>query len=83
MCLSCGDGISQALERIMGQRPSTVVPVSDLQESGQHEELPMTNSVTTTTQYIPMGCCPSCEGSNLNHESGCVTCMECGWSECG
>ena len=87
--LSCGDGISQALERIMGKRPSTVIPVSDLQESGQHEELPMTssvttpNSVTTTTQYIPMGCCPSCEGSNLNHESGCVTCMECGWSECG
>ena len=81
--LSCGDGISQALERIMGQRPSIVIPVSDLQESGQHEELPMTNSVTTTTQYIPMGCCPSCEGSNLNHESGCITCMECGWSECG
>ena len=81
--LSCGDGISQALERIMGKRPSTVIPVSDLQESGQHEELPMTNRVTTTTQYIPMGCCPSCEGSNLNHESGCITCMECGWSECG
>ena len=87
--LSCGDGISQALERIMGKRPSTVIPVSDLQESGQHEPLPFdanrldTDKSCDTVDFKPMGCCPSCEGSNLNHESGCVTCMECGWSECG
>lgn len=27
--------------------------------------------------------CPNCEGSNIRNESGCLTCMDCGWSKCG
>jgi ribonucleoside-diphosphate reductase alpha chain len=27
--------------------------------------------------------CQTCKGSNLVRNSGCVTCMDCGWSKCG
>lgn len=27
--------------------------------------------------------CTTCKGSNLVRNSGCVTCMDCGWSKCG
>jgi len=26
--------------------------------------------------------CPVCGSTNLKHEGGCVTCVDCGWSEC-
>lgn len=26
--------------------------------------------------------CPECGSKNLVHESGCVVCMDCGWSPC-
>lgn len=27
--------------------------------------------------------CPNCHSTNLKNETGCVTCLECGWSKCG
>lgn len=27
--------------------------------------------------------CPKCHGYNIQHASGCPTCMDCGWSKCG
>lgn len=27
--------------------------------------------------------CPTCHGTNLRNESGCLTCNDCGWSKCG
>lgn len=45
---------------------------------------------TLSKNYIPDGTkstqektCPTCTSTNLSYQSGCVTCMNCGWSLCG
>jgi ribonucleoside-diphosphate reductase alpha chain len=68
--LSCADAIAKALEHYINTNEATS------QESLQEGlELKVTN------EPIMRGSCPDC-GGIVEHESGCLICKQCGYSEC-
>lgn len=72
---SCPDAIAKALESIIKTAPS----------DGAIDVTPVT--ATNGVAMTPAGTlhakfCPEC-GSSLEHEGGCVSCRNCGYSKCG
>ena len=79
---SCPDAIAKALEKVL-----------KVSQSGGHEPVPAPISAAAKTAPIPRPgmtpaeaklakFCPEC-GAELEHEGGCVTCRDCGYSKCG
>lgn len=75
--LSCPDAIAQVLELY-------------LKQNSDHETSPQVSSLSLEARvehddfmptYFSSEVCPDC-GSNMIEESGCATCVECGFSRC-
>lgn len=68
-----------------GQRSSTSCPpvcADETMEAKEFELLPGTITVKDCKPEVHrLGVCPEC-GADLAHESGCLSCYECGWSKC-
>lgn len=75
-CTSCPDAIAKTIERVYKQQiqlghwaePQPEPPVCKVSPE---------NSVAGQMKF-----CPEC-GAKMEHESGCVTCRNCGFSKCG
>ena len=70
---SCPDAIARSLEKVL-QSPSADLPAPV-------DPIPAPASGMTPAQAKLAKFCPEC-GSRLEHEGGCVTCRECGYSKC-
>ncbi|NCB62568.1 MAG: vitamin B12-dependent ribonucleotide reductase [Clostridia bacterium] len=78
---SCPDAIAKAIEKVMKASKSGggAVPVSEMKKvrTPAARRSDMTPAEAKLARY-----CPEC-GSPLEHEGGCVTCRNCGYSKCG
>ncbi len=79
-CTSCPDAIARVLKRVadmvfaqedMQPAPLPLVPVQAV--------MPAAPEIPLADQYAKF--CPEC-GSKLEHEGGCVSCRNCGYSKC-
>ena len=70
---SCPDAIARSLEKVL-QSPSADLPAPV-------DPIPAPVPGMTPAQAKLAKFCPEC-GSRLEHEGGCVTCRECGYSKC-
>ena len=72
---SCPDAIAKALEKVLKA-------TEHVDEAELPKEIPAAMAAMTPAQAKLAKYCPEC-GSKLEHEGGCVTCRNCGYSKCG
>ena len=77
---SCPDAIAKAIEKVMqasktNQSPPWPPPMGAGRQGRRAPD--MTPAESKLAKY-----CPEC-GAQLEHEGGCVTCRNCGYSKCG
>ena len=72
---SCPDAIAKALEKVLKA-------TEHADEAELPKEIPAAMAAMTPAQAKLAKYCPEC-GSKLEHEGGCVTCRNCGYSKCG
>lgn len=72
-CTSCPDAIARVIQKVMDIRGMTPEDISRQISSVE-------NKAEETTQN-GFRFCPEC-GEKLEHEGGCVTCRNCGYSKC-
>ena len=80
---SCPDAIAKALEKVLkvsqqgggGPAPAPISAASKTATPVPHPD--MTPAEAKLAKF-----CPEC-GARLEHEGGCVTCRDCGYSKCG
>ena len=82
---SCPDAIAKAIEKVIkathdGGKPQPMVP-SPSRVPVPHAKGPVSPGMTPAEAKLAKFC-PEC-GSKLEHEGGCVTCRNCGYSKCG
>lgn len=73
---SCPDAIAKAIAKVVKQSAKVAVPAAPVPTKTQPK------SEVTPAQMKHAKFCPEC-GSALEHEGGCVTCRDCGYSKCG
>lgn len=89
---SCPDAIAKAIEKVMKTAqtnaplppcpaPVHAAPVAAQPGVPQGARGPVTPDMTPAEAKLAKFC-PEC-GSPLEHEGGCVTCRDCGYSKCG
>ncbi|MEG1858346.1 MAG: TSCPD domain-containing protein, partial [Pseudoflavonifractor sp.] len=71
---SCPDAIAKAIERVVKVSKDGAVPSAAAVQPIQPD---MTPAEAKLAKF-----CPEC-GAPLEHEGGCVTCRNCGYSKCG
>lgn len=76
--LSCPDAIGRALEKYDEKEIQKNFNL-DIEVEDEKEKPQINNKVET---YTNDSACPEC-GHELEHEGGCSTCRNCGWSHCG
>lgn len=74
LILSCPDAIALVLERYLKGRTGEL--------EVQTEPNVTVSATAAATSEGGIGVCPDC-GGDLKHESGCETCISCGFSRCG
>ncbi len=79
---SCPDAIAKAIEKVMKASQKNDIPPCPppMGETAKPVSIPrpgMTPAEAKLARY-----CPEC-GALLEHEGGCVTCRDCGYSKCG
>lgn len=72
---SCPDAIAKAIKKYQEQVLGGFQPQLPFKAKGGNAR----EEAATASEGVP---CPEC-GHPLNHESGCVTCISCGYSKCG
>ena len=72
---SCPDAIARSLEKVLKASQAGTLP-APLEPSAPPAPGDMTPAQAKLAKF-----CPEC-GSRLEHEGGCVTCRECGYSKC-
>ena len=77
---SCPDAIAKAISKVMkasksGEGPAPMEAPAPKPKAGPQPD--MTPAEAKLARF-----CPEC-GSALEHEGGCVTCRDCGYSKCG
>lgn len=80
---SCPDAIAKALEKVLkvsqqGGGCPAPAPISAASETAT----PVPHPDMTPAEAKLAKFCPEC-GARLEHEGGCVTCRDCGYSKCG
>ena len=76
--LSCPDAIGRMLEQAK-EEYNSLKDDSDNKEPSVSDGFPLFIPDSSALKFAKN--CPEC-GSPLEHEGGCVTCRECGWSKC-
>ena len=84
---SCPDAIAKALEKVHkaakdGTLPAPMGSVTTTAPAASAPQKAPVMADMTPAQAKLAKFCPEC-GSRLEHEGGCVTCRECGYSKCG
>ena len=84
---SCPDAIAKALEKVHkaakdGTLPAPMGSVTTTAPAPSAPQKAPVMADMTPAQARLAKFCPEC-GSRLEHEGGCVTCRECGYSKCG
>ena len=77
---SCPDAIAKAIEKVMQASKTNQIPPCPPPMGAGRKGRPapdMTPAESKLAKY-----CPEC-GAQLEHEGGCVTCRNCGYSQCG
>ena len=77
---SCPDAIAKAIEKVMQASKTNQIPPCPPPLGAGRKGRPapdMTPAESKLAKY-----CPEC-GAQLEHEGGCVTCRNCGYSKCG
>jgi len=77
---SCPDAIAKAIEKVMQASKTNQIPPCPPPMGAGRKGRPapdMTPAESKLAKY-----CPEC-GAQLEHEGGCVTCRNCGYSKCG
>ena len=77
---SCPDAIAKAIEKVMQASKTNQIPPCPRPMGAGRKGRPapdMTPAESKLAKY-----CPEC-GAQLEHEGGCVTCRNCGYSKCG
>ena len=77
---SCPDAIAKAIEKVMQASKTNQIPPCPPPMGAGQKGRPapdMTPAESKLAKY-----CPEC-GAQLEHEGGCVTCRNCGYSKCG
>lgn len=77
---SCPDAIAKAIEKVVKKAKGESVPrepVAPIAPPAGEPNPDLTPAEAKLAKY-----CPEC-GSPLEHEGGCVTCRNCGYSKCG
>lgn len=77
---SCPDAIAKAIEKVVKKAKGESVPrepVAPIAPPSGKPNPDLTPAEAKLAKY-----CPEC-GSPLEHEGGCVTCRNCGYSKCG
>ena len=80
---SCPDAIAKALEKVLkvsqqGGGCPAPAPISAASKTAT----PVPHPDMTPAEAKLAKFCPEC-GARLEHEGGCVTCRDCGYSKCG
>ena len=84
---SCPDAIAKALEKVHkaakdGTLPAPMGSITTTAPAPSATQKAPVMADMTPAQAKLAKFCPEC-GSRLEHEGGCVTCRECGYSKCG
>lgn len=92
--LSCPDAIGRMIEEAARRLKDTkhdeescascCPSVCDDEPVEMKDPEPLAGTVVVkdnVAEVHPLGVCPEC-GADLAHESGCLSCYECGWSKC-
>lgn len=72
---SCPDAIAKTIEKVMEASKTGVNGIAAIESTAR--KVVSKEQDKKTAKY-----CPEC-GSQLEHEGGCVTCRNCGYSKCG
>ena len=76
---SCPDAIAKAIEKVIGEgKPAPNAPAATACKVARVSKAPE----FAPAEVLHAKYCPEC-GSKLEHEGGCVTCRNCGYSKCG
>ena len=81
--MSCPDAIAKSLEKVLqvsknGNHETVPAPISAAAKAAA----PIPHPGMTPAEAKLAKFCPEC-GAKLEHEGGCVTCRDCGYSKCG
>lgn len=79
---SCPDAIAKAIEKVMKASQKNDIPPCPPPMNGTGKAAAVPHPGMTPAEAKLARYCPEC-GSLLEHEGGCVTCRECGYSKCG
>ena len=79
---SCPDAIAKALEKVLKVSKVTHEPAPAPISPTAKAASPIPRPGITPAEAKLAKFCPEC-GSRLEHEGGCVTCRDCGYSKCG
>jgi ribonucleoside-diphosphate reductase alpha chain len=72
---SCPDAIAKTIEKVMEASKTGTNGIATIESTAR--KVVSKEQDKKTAKY-----CPEC-GSQLEHEGGCVTCRNCGYSKCG
>lgn len=82
---SCPDAIAKAIEKVIGGGQTEKTPKSPaaaIARVARVSKAPNLEPDMNPSEVLHAKYCPEC-GSRLEHEGGCVTCRNCGYSKCG
>ena len=79
---SCPDAIAKALEKVLKVSKGTHEPAPAPISAATKAVAPIPRPGMTPAEAKLAKFCPEC-GAKLEHEGGCVTCRDCGYSKCG
>ncbi len=81
--MSCPDAMAKAIEKVLSvSRHGEAVTLAHAAPSVSGKEVPIPKPSMTPAEAKTAKYCPEC-GARLEHEGGCVTCRNCGYSKCG
>ena len=82
--MSCPDAIAKSLEKVIKATQGCTIPAAIPATAAPKAAVPAPTAKrdTSPAEAKLAKYCPEC-GSKLEHEGGCVTCRDCGYSKCG